>query len=60
MKGHIGAVKSMIAELTDETNVARGFSMAPVGLVPWICDWVRRIVLLSLNFQLTSLIPLVP
>ncbi|KAH9169257.1 MFS general substrate transporter [Lactarius sanguifluus] len=30
MKGHIGAVKSVIAELTDETNVARGFSMPPV------------------------------
>ncbi|KAF8267246.1 MFS general substrate transporter [Lactarius quietus] len=31
MKGHIGAVRSMIAELTDETNVARGFSMPPVA-----------------------------
>ncbi|KAH9169258.1 MFS general substrate transporter [Lactarius sanguifluus] len=31
VKGHIGAVKSTIAELTDETNVARGFSMPPVA-----------------------------
>jgi len=31
MRGHIGATKSMIAELTDETNVARGFSMPPVA-----------------------------
>ncbi|KAN0136084.1 major facilitator superfamily [Lactarius tabidus] len=31
MKGHIGAVKSMIAELTDETNIARGFSIPPVA-----------------------------
>ncbi|KAH9005438.1 MFS general substrate transporter [Lactarius hatsudake] len=29
--GHIGVVKSMIAELTDETNAARGFSMPPVA-----------------------------
>ncbi|KAH9039481.1 MFS general substrate transporter [Lactarius deliciosus] len=31
VKGHIGAVKSTIAELTDETNVSRGFSMPPVA-----------------------------
>lgn len=31
MKGHVGAVRSMIAELTDETNVARGFSKPPVA-----------------------------
>ncbi|KAH9027360.1 MFS general substrate transporter [Lactarius hengduanensis] len=31
VKGHIGAVISTIAELTDETNVARGFSMPPVA-----------------------------
>ncbi|KAH9059723.1 MFS general substrate transporter [Lactarius vividus] len=31
VKGHIGAVKSTIAELTDETNVAQGFSMPPVA-----------------------------
>ncbi|KAH9059712.1 MFS general substrate transporter, partial [Lactarius vividus] len=31
MTGHIGVVKSMTAELTDETNVAQGFSMLPVA-----------------------------
>ncbi|KAN0136088.1 major facilitator superfamily [Lactarius tabidus] len=31
MKGHIGTVKSTIAELTDETNIARGFSLPPVA-----------------------------
>ncbi|KAH9059721.1 MFS general substrate transporter [Lactarius vividus] len=31
MRGHSGVMKSMIAELTDETNVARGFSMPPVA-----------------------------
>ncbi|KAI9443964.1 MFS general substrate transporter [Lactarius indigo] len=31
VKGHIGAVKSVIAELTDETNIARGFSISPVA-----------------------------
>ncbi|KAH9030855.1 MFS general substrate transporter [Lactarius deliciosus] len=29
--GHLGVVKSMTAELTDETNVAQGFSMLPVA-----------------------------
>ncbi|KAI9443948.1 MFS general substrate transporter [Lactarius indigo] len=29
--GHIGVVKSMIAELTNETNVAQGFSMLPIA-----------------------------
>ncbi|KAI9443963.1 MFS general substrate transporter [Lactarius indigo] len=31
MKGHIGTVKSVIAELTDKTNAARAFSMPPVA-----------------------------
>ncbi|KAN0136089.1 major facilitator superfamily [Lactarius tabidus] len=31
MRGHIGTVKSTIAELTDETNIARGFSLPPVA-----------------------------
>ncbi|KAH9059731.1 MFS general substrate transporter [Lactarius vividus] len=31
LKGHVGIVKSMMAELTDETNVARGFSMLPMS-----------------------------
>ncbi|KAH9059730.1 MFS general substrate transporter [Lactarius vividus] len=30
-KGYIGTVKSMMAELTDETNVARGFSILPMS-----------------------------
>ncbi|KAI0302844.1 MFS general substrate transporter [Multifurca ochricompacta] len=30
VKGNIGTVRSMVAELTDETNVARGFSLTPV------------------------------
>ena len=31
MKGHMGTVKSAIAELTDETNSARGFSLPLVA-----------------------------
>jgi len=31
MRGHTGVVKSVTAELTDETNVARGFSMLPMA-----------------------------
>ncbi|KAH8985291.1 MFS general substrate transporter [Lactarius akahatsu] len=30
-EGTSGVIKSMIAELTDETNIARGFSMPPVA-----------------------------
>ncbi|KAI9455178.1 MFS general substrate transporter [Lactarius psammicola] len=30
LNGNIGVMKSMMAELTDETNVARGFSLFPV------------------------------
>ncbi|KAH9015503.1 MFS general substrate transporter [Lactarius hengduanensis] len=30
-QGYIGTVKSMVAELTDETNVARGFSVLPMS-----------------------------
>jgi hypothetical protein len=44
MKGHIGAVKSMIAELTDETNIARGFSIPPVA---WSLGFVIGFVVLS-------------
>jgi hypothetical protein len=29
--GNLGVIKSMIAELTDETNVARGFSLMPMA-----------------------------
>ncbi|KAH9980688.1 major facilitator superfamily domain-containing protein [Russula compacta] len=30
LKGNIGVVKTVMAELTDETNVARGFSLLPM------------------------------
>ncbi len=30
LNGNIGVIKSMLAELTDETNMARGFSLIPV------------------------------
>ncbi|KAH9005479.1 hypothetical protein EDB86DRAFT_2878429 [Lactarius hatsudake] len=30
LKGYAGVVKSMMSELTDETNVAQGFSMLPM------------------------------
>jgi|SRR6266702_44568 len=30
LNGNIGVMKSMMAELTDETNMARGFSLLPV------------------------------
>lgn len=31
VNGNLGVIKSMIAELTDETNVARGFSLMPMA-----------------------------
>ncbi|KAI0302824.1 member of major facilitator multidrug-resistance DHA1 sub-family [Multifurca ochricompacta] len=37
MNGHVGVVKSMITELTDETNVAQGFSLLPVS---WALGYV--------------------
>jgi hypothetical protein len=30
LNGNIGVMKSMMAELTDETNMARGFSFVPL------------------------------
>jgi hypothetical protein len=30
LNGNNGVMKSMMAELTDETNMARGFSLIPV------------------------------
>ncbi len=30
LNGNIGVMKSMMAELTDESNMARGFSLIPV------------------------------
>ena len=44
VKGHTGAVKSVIAELTDETNIARGFSVPPVA---WSLGFVIGFVDLS-------------
>lgn len=31
LKGNMGILKSLMAELTDESNVAQGFSMLPVA-----------------------------
>ena len=31
LNGNIGVTKSMMAELTDETNMARGFSLIPIA-----------------------------
>jgi hypothetical protein len=31
VNGNLGVIKSMIAEITDETNVARGFSLMPMA-----------------------------
>jgi hypothetical protein len=30
LNGNIGVIKSMLAELTDDSNMARGFSLIPV------------------------------
>ena len=44
MAGHIGVAKAMVAELTDETNVARGFALPPVA---WSLGYVIGFVVLS-------------
>jgi hypothetical protein len=31
LNGNLGVIKSMIGELTDETNVARGLSLMPMA-----------------------------
>ncbi|KAG8221011.1 major facilitator superfamily domain-containing protein [Butyriboletus roseoflavus] len=31
LNGNVGATKSMIGELTDSTNIARGFALMPIG-----------------------------
>jgi hypothetical protein len=41
MSGHTGVVKSVTAELTDETNVARGF---PMLLMAWSLGYVNGFV----------------
>jgi hypothetical protein len=33
LNGNIGVMKSMMVELTDETNMARGFSLVPLTWV---------------------------
>ena len=33
LNGNIGVMKSMMAEITDETNMARGFSLIPMTWV---------------------------
>jgi hypothetical protein len=51
MRGHIGTVKSAIADLTDETNIARGFSLP---LVAWALGGVFGFVLLSYFKKISS------
>ena len=60
MKGHSGTIKSVIAELTDETNMARGFSLSPVvWSVGGVIGFVLSSYLLSI-FQLICQISLAP
>ena len=59
MKGHIGTVRSVIAELTDETNIAQGFSMSPVA---WSLGYVIGFVVscfLSISGRLQFLSSLI-
>ena len=49
LNGNVGVIKSMIAELTDETNVARGFSLMPMArAVGYIIGSVGRVLLCHL------------
>jgi hypothetical protein len=44
LNGNLGVIKSMIAELTDETNVARGFSLMPMArAVGYVIGFVGRV-----------------
>ena len=44
MNGNVGVIKSMIAELTDESNVARGFTLLPMASsVGYIIGFVGRV-----------------
>ena len=54
MKGYVGVVKSMVAELTDETNIARGFSMLPVA---WSLGYAIGFVVLSCFSQFLADFP---
>ena len=53
MKGHSGTIKSVIAELTDETNIARGFSLS---LMIWSVGGVIGFVLSSCSLSIFPLI----
>jgi hypothetical protein len=45
VNGNLGVIKSMIAELTDETNVARGFTLMPMArAVGYIIGFVWRVL----------------
>jgi len=45
VSGNLGVIKSMIAELTDESNVARGFSVLPMArAVGFIIGFVWRVL----------------
>jgi hypothetical protein len=54
MRGHTGVVKSVTAELTDETNVARGFSMLPMA---WSVGYVIGFVVSYFSISTISLLP---
>ena len=44
VNGNVGVIKSMIAELTDESNVARGFTLIPMACsVGYIMGFVGRV-----------------
>jgi hypothetical protein len=47
LNGNIGVMKSMMAELTDETNMARGFSLIPVT---WAIGGTLGFEILLLSF----------
>jgi hypothetical protein len=45
VNGNLGVIKSMIAELTDESNVARGFTLMPMArAVGYIIGFVWRVL----------------
>ena len=54
MNGNLGVIKSVIAELTDESNVARGFTLMPMARAAgYMIGFVGRVLaaaMLSLMF----------
>jgi hypothetical protein len=45
VNGNLGVIKSMIAELTDESNVARGFTLMPMArAVGYMIGFVGRVL----------------